>query len=47
MESCPVERLGLVLAVLEPLIKLLDLFLGVLLILLIRDAAHPCPGFLS
>src|SRR5262252_2691886 len=43
----PAERLGLVLSVFELLIKLLDLSLGVLLVLLIRDAVHPRAGFLS
>src|ERR1700730_9963202 len=43
----PAERLGLLLSVFEPLIKLLDLSLGVLLVFLIRDPVHPCAGFLS
>src|SRR5207247_6106212 len=43
----PAERLGLVLPLSEPLVKRLDISLGVLLVLLIRDAVHPCAGILS
>ena len=43
----PTQRLGSVLALFEPLMKLLDIPRGVLFIPLVRDAVHSSAGFLS
>ena len=43
----PAQRLGPVLALFEPLMKLLDLPRGVLFVYLIGDAVHSCASLLS
>ena len=41
------ERLGLLRSILEPPMKLADIFHGILLVFLVSDAIHPCASILS